>query len=155
VAGTNTAENYGFDYFSSFRLFTGFKVSIGATGDVTLGGIGSNITGGGAGFGIPFSSYTVRKVRVRNSRDVNNATKDNSAAVISLWTGAAGTGTQLINAQTLSNLTANTAFQEVTLASAANNTVLTATTLFLNVGTNVTGGFIDIDIYGDLIAGNL
>ena len=152
---TLQVENFTLDFFSGIRLFTGFKISIGATGDVTLGGAGSLITGGGPGFGIPASNYNVRKVRVRNSRDVNGATKDCSAAVISLWTGAAGTGTQLINGQTLSNLTANTAYQEVTLTAAANNTMLTAGTLFLNVGTNVTGGFIDLDIYGDLIAGGL
>lgn len=152
---TLQAENLTLDQWSGILLFTGFKLTIGATGDVTLGGVGSKITGGGPGFGIAASNYTVRKVRARNSRDVNGATKDNSAAVVSLWTGAAGTGTQLINGQTLSNLTANTAFQEITLATAANNTVLTSATLFLNIGTNVAGGFIDLDIYGDLIPGAL
>lgn len=152
---TLQAENLTLDYWSGILLFSGFKVSVGATGDVTLGGTGSLITGGGAGFGIPASAYTVRKVRCRNSRDVNGATKDNSGAIINLWTGAGGTGTQLISSQTLTNLTANTAYQEVTLATAANNTVLTAPTLFLNIGTNVAGGFIDIDIFGDLIRGQL
>lgn len=152
---TLQAENLTLDKWSGILLFTGFKVSIGATGDVTLGGVGSNITGSVPGFGVAASQYTVRKVRVRNSRDVNGATKDNSGAVVSLWTAAGGTGTQLINAQTLTNLTTITAYQEVTLTAAANNTVNTSGTLFLNVGTAVSGGFIDIDIYGDLIPGAL
>jgi len=152
---TLQAENLTLDQWSGILLFTGFKVSIGATGDVTLGGAGSKQTGSVPGFGIAASNYTIRKVRCRNSRDVNGATKDNSAAVISLFTGAGGTGTTLVNSQTLSNLTANTAYQEVTLAASANNTVLSTTPLFLNVGTAVSGGFIDIDIYGDLIPGAL
>ncbi len=152
---TLQAENLTLDNWSGVLLFTGFKVSIGATGDVTLGGTGSKQTGSVPGFGIAASNYTLRKFRCRNSRDVNGATKDNSAAVISLFTAAGGTGTTLISAQTLSNLTAIAAYQEVTLATAANNTVLSTTPLFLNIGTAVSGGFIDIDIYGDLIPGAL
>ena len=42
---TLQAENLTLDNWSGVLLFTGFKVSIGATGDVTLGGTGSKQTG--------------------------------------------------------------------------------------------------------------
>lgn len=137
------------DNFSGFRLGVYKNVPVANTGDVTVPG------GASAGLGIPASQYTVRKVRVSKPRDVNGNTLNASALVASLWTGAAGTGTQLVNAFTFAGLTALLTYNEATLTAAANTTIITSGTLFFNVGTGVAGAFVDIEIYGDILPGNL
>ena len=76
-----------------------------------------------------------------------------SAGFIGFWDTAAQGGNNLVANAQLSSLTTNLTYQEMTLTAAANTTILTSSTIFPNVGTAVTNGTVDIDIYGDIIKG--
>jgi len=118
--------------FGNFLLATRRAVPIGSTGDVVA-------------IGIPFAQYRVRKVVVRSpSASV-------SAGFLAVWTAPGGTGTNIVANAQLSSLTGTTSYQEMTITAAGNTTILTATSLFINVGTAVAGQTVDIDIYGDPI----
>lgn len=124
------------DKFGSFLLGS-VQVNITSTGDV-------------ANFTLPFGQYTLRKVRVRSpSASV-------SGAALGLWTAASQGGTNLVANATLSNLTGTLTYQEMTLTSAANSTILTnSTSIYVNVGTGSSGNTVFIDFYGDAVTNQM
>ena len=124
------------DSFGLFR-YASQQVSIAATGDAL-------------NFSIPVGQFTLRKIRVRSpSASV-------SGAALGIWTAASQGGTNIVANATLSNLTGVLTYQEMTLTSAANSTILTsATSFYVNVGTGSAGNTVFIDFYGDAIPGQL
>jgi len=132
--------------FGGFLLASVQNCSIGATGDVTPPGKST------AGIGIPAAQYRVRKIVVRSPL-ILGVSGNASAGFIGFWDTAAQGGNNLVANAQLSSLTTNLTYQEMTLTAAANTTILTSSTIFPNVGTAVTNGTVDIDIYGDIIKG--
>jgi len=107
-------------------------------------------TGDAATIGIPAANYRLRNVVIARSVNSSGTTADGSSGVVSLYTGAGGTGTALVSSQTLTGVTGITKFLEATLA--VNDTTQTAGPLYLNVGTGV-AAYVDIYLYGDLVPG--
>jgi hypothetical protein len=115
--------------------------NIGTTGDILIG--------------LPFTQFRIRKIVCRNPLLANVSGSVNTA-VVGLYTGPAATGTAIAatGSNTLTNLTSNLTFQELTLAAAAANTVFTGpATYYFNVATAVATGTIEVDIYGDISFG--
>ena len=135
MAGTKVGP-YLQDKFSGFQLATRL-VNIASTGDALF-------------FSVPFGQFTVRKIRLRTpSGNV-------SAGALGIWTAASQGGTNIVANASLTNLTASLTFQESTLTAAANSTIFTsATTFYVNVGTNVAGATLYIDMYGDCVTDQL
>jgi hypothetical protein len=106
-------------------------------------------------FGIQFQQFRIRKIVARNPL-ILGVSGNASGATLGLYTAAAqgGTGIAVVGSNTLSNLTANLTFQELTLAAAAGNTIFTGpATYYLNIGTAVTNATIEVDVYGDIVFG--
>ena len=119
--------------FSNFLLATRRGVVLTNTGDAVQ-------------IGIPFAQYRVRKIVVRSpSANV-------SAGFLGVWTAASQGGTNLVANAQLSSLTTALNYQEMTITAAGNITILTAASLFVNVGTAVAGATVEIDVYGDVIS---
>ena len=115
--------------------------NINATGDILIG--------------MPFNQFRVRKIVCRNPL-VAGVSGNCSAAVVGLYTAAAGGGTAIAatGSNTLTNLTSNLTYQELTLAAAAANTIFTGpATYYFNINTGVANGTIEVDIYGDIVFG--
>jgi hypothetical protein len=115
--------------------------NINATGDIQIA--------------IPFAQFRIRKIVCRNPL-VAGVSGSVTGAAVGLYTAAAQGGTAIaaVGSNTLSNLSANLTFQELTLAAAAGNTIFTGpATYYFNVGTNVTNATIEVDIYGDIVFG--
>lgn len=124
------------DNFGNFRLASRL-VSLNATGDALF-------------FSVPFGQFTVRRIRVRNpSASV-------TGAALGIWTAASQGGTNIVANVTLSSLSANLTYTELTLVSGVNTTIYTnATTFYVNVGTASVGNTLYIDLYGDPVTDQL
>lgn len=132
--------------FDGFLLASVKSVPVSATGDVTIPGSAV------AGIGIQAQSYRVRKVVVRQGL-VSGVTGDVSSVNLGIWDAAAQGGNNLVSNAALTGLTATTKYLEMTLSATANNTVITSSTLFVNVGTALANATVEIDIYGDVTVG--
>jgi fructoselysine-6-P-deglycase FrlB-like protein len=88
------------------------------------------------------TSYAVTNVAI------TNANKDVSAGYLAIWTGPAGTGTEIVTNAALTSNTGATYVTNSTVVSATKNVNLSAQTLYVKVGTAVTGGTVDIFVYG-------
>lgn len=88
------------------------------------------------------TSYAVTNVAI------TNANKDVSAGYLSIWTGPAGTGTEIVTNAALTSNTGATYVTNSTVVSATKNVNLSAQTLYVKVGTAVAGGTVDIFVYG-------
>lgn len=118
-------------------------LNVGATGDTLVG--------------FPFAQFRIRRIVARNPL-VAGVSGSIGSATLGLYTAASQGGTAIaaVGSNTLSNLTTNLTFQELTLAAAAANTIFTGPVqLYLNVGTAVTNGTCEVDIYGDLSFGRM
>jgi hypothetical protein len=105
-------------------------VSLAATGDaVTFNVINS-------------STYNITNVVI------TNANKDVSAGYLAIWTGPAGTGTEIVTNAALTSNTSSAFVTKSTVVSATGTTNLSAQTFYVKVGTAVSGGTVDIYIYG-------
>lgn len=115
--------------------------NIGTTGDIQVG--------------IPFAQFRIRKIVCRNPL-LAGASGSVSAAVVGFYTAASGGGTAIAatGSNTLTNLTTNLTFQELTLAAAAANTIFPSGTYFFNINNAVSTGTIEVDIYGDICFGH-
>lgn len=123
--------------FGNFLLGTIRGLSIAGTGDKGT-------------IGMPYAQYRVRKVVVRSPNI------DVSAGALGVWTAASQGGTNLVANATLTGLTTTLKYLEMTITAAGNNTILAGPGgLFVNTGTGVAGGTVDIDVYGDLIPGRM
>ena len=88
------------------------------------------------------TSYAVTNVAI------TNANKDVSAGYLAIWTGPAGTGTEIVTNAALTSNTGATYVTNSTVVSATKNVNLSAQTLYVKVGTAVAGGTVDIFVYG-------
>ena len=79
---------------------------------------------------------------------ITNANKNVAAGYLAIWTGPAGTGTEIVTNAALTNNTSSAFVTKSTVVSATGTANLTAQTFYVNVGTAVSGGTVDIYIYG-------
>jgi hypothetical protein len=105
-------------------------VSLAATGDVASFNV------------INSSTYNVTNVVI------TNANKNVSAGYLAIWTGPAGTGTEIVTNAALTSNTSSAYVTKSTVVSATGTANLSAQTFYVNVGTAVSGGTVDIYIYG-------
>jgi hypothetical protein len=116
-------------------LAVGRSVSVGGTGDTALLPI------------INSSSYNVTNIVVTNSQ-LAGVSGSIATANISINTGAAVTGTSVNAAAALTTLTASNVVAQRTVVAATLLLSLSATGLYVNVGTAVATGTLDIFVYG-------
>ncbi|MFZ9615473.1 MAG: hypothetical protein ACO3AG_02260 [Fluviibacter sp.] len=116
----------------AYRLLaSATSVPISATGDapVTLQVINS-------------TTYNITNVVI------TNANKDVSSGALAIWTGPAGTGTEIVTNASLTSNTSSAYVTKSTVVSATGTANLSAQTFYVKVGTAVAGGTVDIYIYG-------
>jgi hypothetical protein len=116
-------------------LAVGRAVSVNATGDAALLPI------------INAASYNVTNIVVANAQ-LAGVSGSIATANISINTGAAVTGTSVNAAAALTTLTASNVVAQRTVVAATLLLSLTAQNLFVNVGTAVATGTLDIFVYG-------
>jgi hypothetical protein len=112
-------------------LFVATGIPISATGDSTVTLPAQNVT-----------TYCVQNVAI------TNANKDVSSGALAIWTAPAGGGTEIVTNATLTSNTGSTYVTNATVVAGTKTTALTAQTLYVKVGTAVTGGTVDIYVYG-------
>jgi len=88
------------------------------------------------------TSYAVTNVAI------TNANKDVSGGALAIWTAPAGTGTEIVTNASLTSNTSSAYVTNSTVVSATKNANLSAQTLYVKVGTAVSGGTVDIFVYG-------
>ncbi|MFZ9649513.1 MAG: hypothetical protein ACO29C_05435, partial [Fluviibacter sp.] len=79
---------------------------------------------------------------------ITNANKDVSSGALAIWTGPAGTGTEIVTNASLTSNTSSAYVTKSTVVSATGTANLSAQTFYVKVGTAVAGGTVDIYIYG-------
>ena len=88
------------------------------------------------------TSYAVTNVAI------TNANKDVSSGALAIWTGVNGTGTEIVTNAALTGKTSSAYVTNSTVVSATKNANLSAQNLYVKVGTAVSGGTVDIFVYG-------
>ena len=88
------------------------------------------------------TSYAVTNVAI------TNANKDVSAGYLAIWTGPAGTGTEIVTNAALTSNTSSAYVTNSTVVAGTKTVNLSAQTLYVKVGTAVAGGTVDIFVYG-------
>lgn len=111
-------------------LASATSVSLAATGDAATFNV------------INSTTYNVTNVVI------TNANKDVSAGYLSIWTGPAGTGTEIVTNAALTSNTSSAYVTKSTVVAATGTANLSAQTFYVKVGTAVSGGTVDIYIYG-------
>jgi len=141
------------DSFGNFAIASVTGASLGTSGSavITLPILVGGLTAGNA-------ASTSGQVIVRRIT-VQNANKDVSAGNIAVTissTGDVATANAVVANVVLSNLTTGQRWQDLTIAGgfAANTTIngYTNQCLFVNVNTAVSGGTVDIRVYGDVVS---
>jgi hypothetical protein len=79
---------------------------------------------------------------------ITNANKDVSSGALAIWTLPAGQGTEIVTNAALTGNTSSAYVTNSTVVSATKNANLSAQTLYVKVGTAVSGGTVDIFVYG-------
>ena len=132
AASTSTIHPSNLASNQAIRLLAvGVNVSINATGDASITLPINNS-----------SSYAVTNVVI------TNANKDVSAGYLSIWTGPAGTGTEIVTNAALTSNTSSAYVTRSTVVAGTLATNLSAQTLYVKVGTAVAGGTVNIYVYG-------
>ena len=111
-------------------LASATSVSLAATGDAATFNV------------INSTTYNVTNVVI------TNANKDVSAGYLAIWTGPAGTGTEIVTNAALTSNTSSAYVTKSTVVAATGTANLSAQTFYVKVGTAVSGGTVDIYIYG-------
>ena len=107
------------------------SVSINATGDAAITLPVINTT-----------SYNITNVVI------TNANKDVSAGALALWTGAGGTGTEIVTNASLTSNTSSAYVTKSTVVAATGTANLSAQKFYVRVGTAVADGTVDVFVYG-------
>ena len=119
----------------------GSNQAIRLLGSVT--GVSLAATGDAATFNVINSTtYNVTNVVI------TNANKDVSSGALAIWTGPAGTGTEIVTNASLTSNTSSAYVTKSTVVAATGTANLSAQTFYVKVGTAVSGGTVDIYIYG-------
>lgn len=139
--GSRTGQNVYNDLMGirSRLLLVQYSVSV-ATSATDAAVVTMNVVPGG---------YTGTQNYIITSAVYTNAssTLGGGSPAISVWTGAGGTGTQLITGTSLAGLTTSVLAAEVTASSPFTNSQ--ANTLYLRVtGTAVAGATVDVYLFG-------
>jgi len=138
----NTAVSFG-----NYAIATATGVPLGTTGNAVVlsGGLTVGATANASG------QVIVRRVTVQNPNG------NVGTANVSILTSNDGNASNaLVSTVQLSNLTATGTYQDLTVATpysttnALNGTITQA--LFVKVGTAVSGGTVDIRVYGDTVS---
>lgn len=109
----------------------------------SIAGVSLAATGDAATFNVINSTtYNVTNVVI------TNANKDVSAGYLAIWTGPAGTGTEIVTNAALTSNTSSAFVTKSTVVAATGTANLSAQTFYVKVGTAVAGGTVDIYIYG-------
>ena len=134
MIANHVGANYP-DKFSRYAIGEASGVSLAATGNsvATIA-----ILGG--------TQYIIRQITVMNA----NATI-NTANVTILTSSDGNVSNAVTGNVLLSNVTSNTTFQDMTLASGAATSAYTAGALFVKVNTAV-AGTCDITVFGDVVS---
>ena len=111
-------------------LASATSVSLAATGDAATFNV------------INSTTYNVTNVVI------TNANKDVSAGYLAIWTGPAGTGTEIVTNAALTSNTSSAYVTKSTVVAATGTANLSAQPFYVKVGTAVAGGTVDIYIYG-------
>lgn len=111
-------------------LASATSVSLAATGDAATFNV------------INSTTYNVTNVVI------TNANKDVSSGALAIWTGPAGTGTEIVTNASLTSNTSSAYVTKSTVVAATGTANLSAQTFYVKVGTAVSGGTVDIYIYG-------
>ena len=132
AATTTTAHPQGLTSNQAIRLLAyATSVSLNATGDatVTLPVINT-------------SSYNITNVVI------TNANKDVSAGYLAIWTQPAGAGIEIVTNAALTSNTSSAYVTKSTVVAATGTANLSAQTFYVRVGTAVSGGTVDVFVYG-------
>jgi hypothetical protein len=131
AASTSTIHPSQLSTNQAIRLLAyGANISINATGDAAVLSINNS------------SSFAVTNVII------TNANKDVSAGYLALWTGAAGTGTEIVTNAALTSNTSSAYVTRSTVVAGTLTTNLSAQTVYVKVGTAVSGGTVNVYVYG-------
>ena len=106
-------------------------VSVNATGDAAITLPVINTT-----------SYNITNVII------TNANKDVATAALAIWTGPGGTGTEIVTNAALTGNTSSAFVTKSTVVAATGTANLSAQTFYVRVGTAVSGGTVDVFVYG-------
>lgn len=112
-------------------LAVGVNVPIGQTGDSSVVLPINNST-----------SYAVTNVAI------TNANTDVSSGALAIWSGVNGTGTEIVTNATLTGNTSSAYVTNSTVVSGTKNVNLSAQNLYVKVGTAVSGGTVNVYVYG-------
>jgi len=97
------------------------------------------------------TKYIIRQITVSNLSNSAGGSAP-SAATANITVGTTNDGANLVaNTTTLTNLTTNTSFVDLTLNTDTAKTLYTANTLFVNVTANVANAQAFIAVYGDVV----
>jgi hypothetical protein len=107
------------------------SVSINATGDAAITLPVINTT-----------SYNITNVII------TDANKDVSGGALAIWTGPGGTGTEIVTNATLTSNTSAAYVTKSTVVAATGTANLSAQVFYVRVGTAVSGGTVDVFVYG-------
>lgn len=88
------------------------------------------------------TSYSVQNVAI------TNANKDVSSGALAIWTLPGGTGTEIVSNAALTGNTSSAFVTNSTVVSTTKTANISAQTLYVKVGTAVSGGTVDIFVYG-------
>jgi hypothetical protein len=88
------------------------------------------------------TSYSVQNVAI------TNANKDVSSGALAIWTLPAGAGTEIVSNAALTGNTSSAFVTNSTVVSTTKTANISAQTLYVKVGTAVSGGTVDIFVYG-------
>jgi hypothetical protein len=131
AASTSTIHPSNLASNQAIRLLAyGANVSINATGDAAVLSINNS------------SSFAVTNVII------TNANKDVSAGYLALWTGPAGTGTEIVTNAALTSNTSSAFVTRSTVVSGTLTTNLSTPNVYVKVGTAVSGGTVNVYVYG-------
>ena len=135
--------------FGNFKIAEARGVSIAATGNalVTMPILDGGLTNSGAN--LTSGVAIVRRVTIANY----GAGNINTANVSVGWTNDGGN--LVANLQTLTTMTANNMYYDLTLSGTANTTMVNgnvSSVLFFNLSAgNVAAATVDVSIYGDIV----
>lgn len=131
AASTSTIHPSQLSTNQAIRLLAyGANVSLNATGDAAVLSINNS------------SSFAVTNVII------TNANKDVSAGYLALWTGPAGTGTEIVTNAALTSNTSSAFVTRSTVVSGTLTTNLSTPNVYVKVGTAVSGGTVNVYVYG-------
>jgi hypothetical protein len=88
------------------------------------------------------TTYSVQNVAI------TNANKDVSSGALAIWTLPAGAGTEIVSNAALTGNTSSAFVTNSTVVSTTKTANISAQTLYVKVGTAVSGGTVDIFVYG-------